>query len=243
MRRYAGIVLASLFFIFSISTFYQLMPSDKYEGKEYNYVYPINGSIANESVPQHYIMETKNETGAVNAVTAIVVEYRGFDTLGEVTVLFTAATGVSFLLASLFRKKANKRKANLIAEEGSKLVLPFALLTGAYIFIHGHLTPGGGFPGGSVIASGLLLMLLVYPKFFLSHKKLSYEESLAGSVFVIIGLLGLLFATSFLQNFISIGKPGYLFSAGIIPLIYIAIGFKVGSELSSIVQALKEVGE
>ena len=243
MRKYAGIVIAALFFIFAIFTFYQLLPSDQYIGKQYNYVDPLNGSAANESIPQHYIKYTKNETGAVNAVTAIVVEYRGFDTLGEVTVLFTAATGVSFILSQLFQKKIKKTEANLIAKEGSKIVLPFAILTGAYIFVHGHLTPGGGFPGGSVIASGLLLMLLVYPKFFLSHQKLSYEESVAGSVFVIIGLLGLVFATSFLQNFIPLGKPGFLISAGIIPLIYIAIGFKVGSELSSVVMNLKEVGK
>jgi len=242
MRRYAGIAVALLFFAFSISIFIQLIPYDSYEGSAYHYKNPINGSVANESVPSHYIKETRNETGAVNAVTAIVVEYRGFDTLGEVTVLFTAATGVSFLLYQL-RKKTQGREANLITKEGSKLVLPFALLTGAYIFIHGHLTPGGGFPGGSVIASGFLLMLLAYPKFFVNEKRLSYIESISGSIFVIIGLLGLLLATSFLQNFIPVGKPGYLFSAGIIPLIYIAIGFKVGSELSSIVQKLKEVEE
>ena len=229
MRKYAGIAIALLFFAFSISIFIQLIPYDSYEGSDYHYKNPINGGVANESIPTHYIKETKNETGAVNA-------------LGEVTVLFTAATGISFLLYQL-RKKTQGREANLITKEGSKLVLPFALLTGAYIFIHGHLTPGGGFPGGSVIASGFLLMLLAYPKFFVNEKKLSYMESISGSIFVIIGLLGLLFATAFLQNFIPVGKPGHLFSAGIIPLIYIAIGFKVGSELSSIVQRLKEVGE
>ncbi len=240
MRKYAGMVIAAIFFIFSISIFMQLLPYNNYEGSDYYYKNPINGSFANESVPSHYIKETKNETGAVNAVTAIVVEYRGFDTLGEVTVLFTSATGVSFLLYQAY-KKLKRREANLIVREGSKLVLPFALLTGAYIFIHGHLTPGGGFPGGSVIASGFLLMLLAYPQFFVNEKRLSYGESIAGSIFVIIGLLGLIFATSFLQNFLPLGKTGYLLSAGIIPLIYITIGFKVGSELASIVQKLKEV--
>lgn len=240
MRRYAGAAIAIIFFAFSIGIFMQLASYNDYEGSNYYYKNPVNGSLANESVPSHYIKETKNETGAINAVTAIVVEYRGFDTLGEVTVLFTSATGVSFLLYHVY-KKLKKREANLILKEGSKLVLPFALLTGAYIFIHGHLTPGGGFPGGSIIASGFLLMMLAYPEFFVREKSLSYSESMAGSIFVIIGLLGLLFATSFLQNFIPVGKPGYLLSAGIIPLIYIAIGFKVGSELSSIVQKLKEV--
>ena len=243
MRKQAGIIIAAVFFISLIFAFYQISSSYNYMQSKYDYTNPINESTANESVPQHYIKDTKNETGATNVVTAIVVEYRGFDTLGEVTVLFTAATGVGFLLYNLYSRKKSKREANLILREGSKVVLPFALLTGAYIFIHGHLTPGGGFPGGSVIASGFLLMMLSYPKFFMNEKRLSVLESLAGMTFVLIGLLGLIFATYFLQNYLGLGNVGYLISAGIIPLIYIAVGFKVGSELASVVQNLKEVQE
>ncbi|MCD6512031.1 MAG: Na(+)/H(+) antiporter subunit B [Thermoplasmata archaeon] len=239
MRKLAGIVIAGIFFISMMMLFYHLPASHDLSSNEYYYRNPINGSVANESIPEHYIKYTKNETGAVNAVTAIVVEYRGFDTLGEVTVLFTAATGVSFLLSLAVRGR-KREEANLILKEGSKLVLPFILLTGAYIFIHGHLTPGGGFPGGSVVASGFLLMMLAYPKFFMKDR-ISWFESAAGTAFVVIGLLGLVLATSFLQNFIPVGTPGQLVSAGIIPLIYIAIGFKVGSELSAIVNKMKEV--
>ncbi|KAA0004237.1 MAG: cation:proton antiporter [Thermoplasmata archaeon] len=239
MRKVAAIVIASAFFAILLISFYQI-PQSGYSGSEYYYSNPITGSHANESVPSHYISGTKNETGAVNAVTAIVVEYRGFDTLGEVTVLFTAATGVAFLL---HKGKGGKKRAeaNLILREGSKLVLPFILLAGAYIFIHGHLTPGGGFPGGAVIASGFLLMMLSYPKFFMKEKPVSITESFAGITFAVIGLLGLLFASSFLENFLPLGNAGYLLSAGIIPVIYIAIGFKVGSELSSIADKFKEV--
>jgi len=239
MRKVAAIVIASVFFAILLASFYQI-PQVDYNESKYYYQNPINGSYANESIPSHYITHTKNETGAVNAVTAIVVEYRGFDTLGEVTVLFTAATGVSFLL---YKSRGGKKRteANLILKEGSKLVLPFILLTGAYIFIHGHLTPGGGFPGGAVIASGFLLMMLSYPKFFMKERAVSVTESMAGITFAIVGLLGMLLASSFLQNFIPLGDVGYLLSAGIIPIIYIAIGFKVGSELSSIADKLKEV--
>ncbi len=239
MRKAAGVVIASLFFISMMAVFYYLPTTDDFSSSQYYYKNPINGSMANESVPEHYIKYTKSDTGATNAVTAIVVEYRGFDTLGEVTVLFTAATGVSLVLSMAARGK-KKEEANLILKEGSKLVLPFIILTGAYIFIHGHLTPGGGFPGGSVVASGFLLMMLAYPKFFMSEKN-SWFEGIAGSIFVLIGLAGLIFATSFLQNFLPLGYVGTLISAGIIPLIYIAIGFKVGSELSAIINKMKEV--
>jgi len=240
MRKYVALSISVLFFVFITASLLSMIEYQGYEEDRYHYINPLNGNKTEESVPEHYIKETKNETGAINAVTAVVVEYRGFDTLGEVTVLFTATTGISFLLYTFYGKK-KRREANLIAKEGAKIVLPFALLTGAYIFIHGHLTPGGGFPGGSVVASGFILMMLVYPEFFIREKNLSWSESMAGSIFVIIGLLGIVFATAFLQNFIPLGKVGLLFSAGIIPIIYIAIGFKVGSELGSIVQNMKEV--
>ena len=241
MRRAAGIILAALLFACIIYAFTFVRTYD-YNSSDYYYTNPVEGGKANETITAHYLDKTKGETGATNAVTAIVVEYRGFDTLGEVTVLFTAATGVSMLLYSMHHKK-RRREANLILKEGSKIVLPFILLTGAYIFIHGHLTPGGGFPGGSVIASGFLLMMLSYPRYFLKKGRVSITESIAGTVFAIMGLLGIVVASYFLENFLPLGEPGMLLSAGIIPIIYIAIGFKVGAELGGIMNNLKGVEE
>lgn len=240
MKKAIAVILA--LFLFSLLFYaFHLIPSYDYKEDKYDYTNPINGSKANESITKHYLDNAGEETGATNVVTAIVVEYRGFDTLGEVTVLFTASIGLSMLLHRIHSKGKEKRGANLIAREGSKLVLPFILLTGTYIFIHGHLTPGGGFPGGAVVASGFLLMMLSYPEFFMKKERVAVVEGIGGIVFVIIGLLGLIFATYFLQNFLPLGKTGFLLSAGIIPLIYIAIGFKVGAELSSIVNNMKEV--
>ena len=176
-------------------------------------------------------------------VTAIVVEYRGFDTLGEVTVLFTAATGLALLIEEYKRKMEEIVEPNFIVKIASVVVLPFIVIVGTYIFIHGHLTPGGGFPGGAVIASGFLLLLLVHTTKGLPEKKLSVTESFAGMTYALIGLLGLALANEFLQNYIPLGIFGTVFSAGIIPLIYIAIGFKVGSELGGILHNLKGVHE
>ncbi len=207
------------------------------------YVNPITHQQSNQSVPQQYVKDTKRDTGATNAVTAIVVEYRGFDTLGEVTVLFTAATGVAVIIEGLRRKMERVVEPNFISKVGSVVVLPFIVLVGTYIFIHGHLTPGGGFPGGAVIASGFLLLLLVHTTKGLPEKSLSVTESVAGMTYALIGLLGLILATEFLQNYLPLGIYGTVFSAGIIPLIYIAIGFKVGSELGGILNNLKGVHE
>jgi multicomponent Na+:H+ antiporter subunit B len=177
------------------------------------------------------------ETGATNIVTSVVVNYRGFDTLGEVTVLFLAAIGLS---AVLYRDKETERKkgrkSSLILFTGCRFLFPLILLFGAYIFIHGHLTPGGGFQGGAIIASGFLLTLLGCWRWGgINRSRFKVTESLSGLAFVVIGLLGLLSGGYFLLNYFPKGTPNELFSAGIIPVIYIAIGFKVGSEIAGII--------
>jgi len=197
------------------------------------------------NVANYYIKRGVKETGAVNIVTSVVLNYRGFDTLGEVTVLFIAALGlgaVLFVEKKIQSQASNDKakRASLILRTGSCLLFPLILLFGAYIFVHGHLTPGGGFQGGAIIASGFLLMYLAFPKQSINKKSSSIAESLSGLIFVGIGLLGLIFSKYFLTNFLPKGIPNTLFSAGIIPIIYIAIGFKVGFELTGIIDDLLE---
>jgi multicomponent Na+:H+ antiporter subunit B len=192
-------------------------------------------------VGRYYIKEGVEETGAVNIVTSIVVNYRGFDTLGEVVVLFIAAIGLGVVLRTGIKKKTRKiQRASLVLYTGCRLLFPLILIFGSYIFIHGHLTPGGGFQGGAVIASGFLLIYLGCRERRLSRPASNLAESLGGLVFLVIGLLGLVLGSYFLLNFLPKGTANTLFSAGVIPLIYIAIGFKVGSELASIIDNLIE---
>ena len=194
-------------------------------------------------VADHYINKGIEETGAANIVTSVVVNYRSLDTLGEVTILFLAAIGLGAVLATTIRKEdRDTEKASLILSTGCKFLFPFILLLGAYIFIHGHLTPGGGFQGGAIIASAFLLMYLgCHNEKRINETGIIISESLGGLVFVIIGLIGLAVGTHyFLNNFMPRGEFNTLLSAGIIPIIYIAIGFKVGSELSRIIDQLME---
>jgi len=194
-------------------------------------------------VADHYINKGVEETGAANIVTSVVVNYRSLDTLGEVTILFLAAIGLGAVLATTIRKEdRDTEKASLILSTGCKFLFPFILLFGAYIFIHGHLTPGGGFQGGAIIASAFLLMYLgCHNEKRINETGIIISESLGGLVFVIIGLIGLAVGTYyFLNNFMPKGEFNTLLSAGIIPIIYIAIGFKVGSELSGIIDQLME---
>ena len=86
-----------------------------------------------------------------------------------------------------------------------------------------------------MIASAVLLMYLADENFRIKIEKFKRTESLAGSLYVIIGLLGLVLTNYFLGNFMDTGKVGSLLSAGIIPIIYVLVGLKVGSELSGII--------
>jgi multicomponent Na+:H+ antiporter subunit B len=192
-------------------------------------------------VGRHYIDEGIKETGAVNIVTSVVINYRGFDTLGEVTVLFIASIGIGAVLTTSVKRETRKTQpASPVLYTGCRLLFPLILVFGSYIFIHGHLSPGGGFQGGAIIASGFLLVYLGCRERRISRVASNLAESLGGLLFVVIGLLGLAFGGYFLLNFLPKGTANTLFSAGIIPIIYIAIGFKVGSELSSIIDNLIE---
>ncbi|SHH18138.1 Na(+)/H(+) antiporter subunit B [Thermosipho atlanticus] len=185
--------------------------------------------------------ESKNlEDGAANVVTSIVVDYRSFDTLGEVTVLFTSALGVGFVLHGIRRKKYG-RMPNFVLRVSVEILLPLIFLFGAYVFIHGHLTPGGGFPGGTIIAAGILLLYLSSEEFNLS-KTSKFVEGFAGSLYIILGLVGLAVGGIFLVNFLPTGVIGTLFSAGIVPIVYILIGFKVGAELSGVIADMYREG-
>ncbi|MCD6101511.1 MAG: cation:proton antiporter [Candidatus Cloacimonetes bacterium] len=205
-------------------------------------LYKIPFGIPKTKVGEYYIDKGREETGAANVVTSVVLNYRGFDTLGEVTVLFIAAIGLGAALATL--KKKEKRKiepSSLILRTGCRFLFPLILLFGAYIFIHGHLTPGGGFQGGAIIASAFILVYLGCRGRRISEVSSKTTESLGGLIFVIIGLVGLAVGGHyFLSNFLPKGELNTLFSAGIIPIIYIAIGFKVGSELAGVIDNLME---
>jgi multicomponent Na+:H+ antiporter subunit B len=216
---------------------------------------------------QRYLSEGPEALGAANLVTAVVVTYRGLDTLGEVTVLFAAAAGVALVFSQLGRHAGagdprrlpsdtgvfdaeasapaavhkHRQAPSELIETGAGLLLPLILLFGVFIFLHGHLTPGGGFQGGVIIASGVLLTFLAGTLEELSHRILGLLEMLAGVGYVAVGLLGLWLAAGFLDpRFLPAGDIGGLFSAGAIPIIYSLVGIKVGAELSGVIDAMRQ---
>ena len=132
---------------------------------------------------------------------------------------------------------------SVIVRTVSRLLFPFMLLFGIYVVVHGHLTPGGGFPGGVIIAVSVLMLLLAYgyerAQKMVSAIQADVAESIGGLILVGLGLLGVLLSTAFLENnILPLGNLGDLFSAGTIPLLNIGVGIKVAAGLIVIIYAM-----
>ncbi len=191
----------------------------------------------------YYNSQAPEEVGAANVVTAIVVTYRGLDTLGEVTVLFLTAMIVGYILRHGGKEKVKKNNTSEILITAANVLIPGSLVLGIYVFINGHLTPGGGFQGGAIIGTAITLMILADPLRTIPKAVLHLVESTSGFLYIVLGLLGLVFAGGFLDNrILPLGNLGDLLSAGAIPIIYSLIGLKVGTEISSLIASINETG-
>lgn len=131
----------------------------------------------------------------------------------------------------------------------TNVLYSFILIFGFYIIMHGHLTPGGGFQGGAVVASGIALVLIAYGyntvKNWIRKSNLSYLESVGALAFIGIAFLGI--GATFFYNFLAnagglfgdatvIGiNPGNLNTSGVLPLMNWAVGLKVLAGLGSII--------
>ena len=206
---------------------------------------------------ESYVRLVPQDLGAPNVITGILLTYRAFDTLGEVAVLFMVAAGVGLVLSasgkssganSSSAKPSNtkdsdpKRKtpASEIVQSATQIMVPLIAIFAAYIIMNGHISAGGGFQGGAVIASAVMLLLLANPSHKLNAAFLSITESVAGVLFVLVGIAGLIFAGGFLDNrVLPLGQFGAFFSAGAIPVLSVLLGVKVGCELAVILDRFR----
>ncbi len=140
--------------------------------------------------------------------------------------------------------------SKIVRTMANQLML-FILVFGLYIIAHGHITPGGGFQGGAVIVSGIVMLLVAFSsqelKKSLSERLLSIVESSAAIIFAVLAFAGI--GTVFFYNFL-VGTPifggvpapgpgpGDIWTGGVIPLMNFAVGLKVIFGLSAVVLAI-----
>lgn len=191
-------------------------------------------SPAHNEVMKRYVEKGMEETGAVNVVAGVILDYRAFDTLGESHVLYTATTAVFILLLSLTgnndESEEDKKitQADPLLRSTARIVVPLVIVYGIYVIFNGHLGPGGGFAGGSVIGGGLILYALAF-----GFEPL--DKVLNLKVFRIVVLCALCFysfakcysffcGANHLETIFKTGIPGRIFSAGLIMPLNVAVG-------------------
>lgn len=123
----------------------------------------------NDPIHQHvaprFIYDSPHEIGIPNMVTSVLASYRGYDTFGELIVVFTALIGVMALLG--VPKKREKRvdlskTSNAILIVGATWIIPFIILFALYVQFHGDFGPGGGFQAGVIFCSAFVLYTLIF---------------------------------------------------------------------------------
>ena len=127
------------------------------------------GAPAHNHVAPRYLNESMDEIGVPNIVTSVLASYRGFDTLGEVVVVFTAGIGVmSLLLVRRETKDMAKKKVpadmqqQIILRVVAKMMIPLILMFALYVQFHGDYSPGGGFQAGVIFAAGVILYTMLF---------------------------------------------------------------------------------
>ncbi|MGW4697144.1 MnhB domain-containing protein [Kitasatospora cineracea] len=169
-----------------------------------------------------------------NAVSSVNFDQRAFDTLGEESILFASVLGATLLLR-LARDERRHRPAPGQLLSGTRVLgatlLPFALLTGAYVVAHGALSPGGGFQGGVVLATGLHLAYVAADYRALRRLRplavLDVADGVAAGAFAALGFAGLAAGGAYLQNVLPLGTFNTLASSGLVALVNAAVGVEV----------------
>lgn len=191
-----------------------------------------------------YVRASVEDLTTPNVITGILMAYRSFDTLGEVAVLYMVAASLGLLLQPIGDHGGGSTEPRLhpgeIVESGKQVLFPMIMTFGAYVIANGHLSAGGGFQGGAILASGVMLLMIANPDAAINVAALGLLESAVGVLFVAIGILGMIYAGGFLDpRILPAGTLGAFVSAGAIPLTSALLGIKVGAELSVIIQKFR----
>ncbi len=199
---------------------------------------------ASNEVAARYIEKGLQETGAVNIVTGMILDYRAFDTLGESHVLFVATCTVLILLRmdrkedkELFESddRAYEPKNDVILQTVARILVPPIFIFGIYIILAGHLGPGGGFSGGAVIGGGLILYLNAFgfkktERFFSAktYRRMSFG---ALACYSVAKSYSFYTGANEIESVIPLGTPGAILSSGLILLLNICVGVVVAGTM------------
>lgn len=210
-----------------------------------SYLPPVgsaNNPASNEVV-EKYIEDGLQDTGAVNIVTGMILDYRAFDTFGESNVLFIATCTVLILLRN--DKKKDKKKAaaeerkersyepndDSILQKITFVLFPVIVIFGIYVILNGHISPGGGFSGGAIIGAGLILYSNAFGfeklNRFFTEKTYKYVSFGALTFYCLAKSYSFFTGANHLESGIPLGTAGDIISSGLILPLNICVGMVV----------------
>jgi len=182
-----------------------------------------------------FTTDVVEETGALNTVAAILNNYRVFDTLFEALLLMIAVMEVLHVSSAKteanvyqFKKdnQAYEKKRSEIVGQMTGVIYPFVLLVGIFLMVNGHVSPGGGFQGGSILVAGLIAYYIVYPNLEINLESIERFEHL-----IYLGIL----LTPILYVFMQIQPANSTLAHQIYMIIMnVLVGIKVFAGLSII---------
>lgn len=198
---------------------------------------------SSNEVAAKYIEDGLQDTGAVNIVTGMILDYRAFDTFGESNVLFIATCTVLILMRNDKKKgkgsaeEEEKRdsyyepKSDTILQKITLVLVPIIMIFGIYVVLNGHLSPGGGFSGGAIIGAGLILYLNAFgfekTERFFTEKTYKWISFSALSFYCLAKSYSFYTGAHHLESGIPLGTPGAIISSGLILPLNICVGMVV----------------
>lgn len=200
---------------------------------------------ANNEVIRRYVEHGGHETGAQNIVAGLILDYRAFDTFGESAVLFTAAVSVLMLLGASRSSKPEEspsaktytslRKDDTILRGVANLSIPVILMMGCVVVINGHLSPGGGFSGGAILSTALILAANAYGfgrvHSFFSERTFIVSSSTALMIYALSKGYSFFTGANHIHSIIPKGTIGDILSGGLILPLNICVGLIVAGTL------------
>ena len=202
-----------------------------------------------QHVAPRYIEESPKEVGLPNMVTSVLASYRGFDTLGETVVVFSAFIGV-FSLLGVRRKKKKDLESGLeshrVLQVIAKVIIPLVILFALYVQFHGDFGPGGGFQAGVIAAAAFILYALVFglPKAFavVGPRFLQWMAAFGVLLYASVGLYSMYKGGNFLDYNQLAADPIAGQHYGII-IIELGVGFTVFAVMLNIFYAFGSQAE
>ena len=210
-----------------------------------SYLPPVGSpdNPASNEVAAKYIEDGLQDTGAVNIVTGMILDYRAFDTFGESNVLFIATCTVLILLRSDKKREKHQEEAeqrreqhyepkdDTILQRITFLLFPIIVIYGIYVILNGHISPGGGFSGGAIIGAGLILYANAFgfeklSRFF-TEKTYKWVSFFSLAFYCLAKSYSFFTGANHLESGIPLGEPGAILSSGLILPLNICVGLVV----------------